>query len=67
VKEYLSQKGVTFTEYDVSRDEARAKEMMEKAHQMVVPVVAVDGKVIIGFNTKELDAALSGSAGESGK
>jgi glutaredoxin 3 len=58
VKEYLSQKGVTFTEYDVSKDAGKAKEMMEKAHQMGDPVTAVEGKVIVGFNQKELDEAL---------
>ena len=59
-KEYLSKKGITFTEYDVGKDRDKAKEMISKSGQMGVPVITVGEEVIVGFNQKQLDAALVG-------
>ena len=58
VKEYLSQKGVTYTEYDVANDREKAKEMIHKSGQMGVPVILVDNEVVIGFNKAKLDELL---------
>ncbi len=57
-KDYLRQKGVTFTEYNIARDMQRADEMVKKSGQMGVPVIDVNGKIIVGFNQPELDRAL---------
>ena len=66
-KRFLSDKGVQFREYDVSRDQAAAAEMMALTGQMGVPVITVDGQVVIGFDRARLDTLLvKGSAG-SGK
>jgi glutaredoxin 3 len=59
VKEYLSQKGVPFEEYDVSRDQRAAEDMVNKTGQMGVPVIIVDGQVVIGFNRPRLDDILN--------
>ena len=58
VKNHLKKKQVPFEEYDVSRDERRAEEMIHKSGQMGVPVTEVNGRVIIGFRPAEIDAAL---------
>ena len=58
-KEYLSQKGVAYTEHDVAVDKEKAKEMIEKSGQMGVPVVIVGNEVVIGFNQALLDRLLS--------
>lgn len=58
MKEYLSQKGVTYTEYDVANDREKAKEMIQKSGQMGVPVILVDSEVVIGFNKAKLDELL---------
>ena len=58
-KEYLSNKGVSFTEHDVAEDREKAKEMIEKSGQMGVPVILVDDEVIVGFNEGKLDGLLS--------
>jgi len=58
VKEYLSQKGVKYTEYDVAQDREKAKEMIQKSGQMGVPVILVDSEVVIGFNRAKLDELL---------
>jgi len=59
VKEYLSQKGVTYTEKNVAQDREAAKEMIAKTKQMAVPAIIIDDKeIIIGFNQPQLDALL---------
>ena len=57
-KEYLSQKGISYTDVDVSSDTAKSKEMVEKSGQMGVPVVDINGTIIVGFNKDKMDAAL---------
>jgi glutaredoxin len=59
VKEFLSQKGVAFKDYDVSRDRAAAQEMMSKTGQAGVPVIIIDGQTIVGFDRARLEQVLS--------
>ncbi|UCD08756.1 MAG: hypothetical protein JSU79_10415 [Dehalococcoidales bacterium] len=59
MKEYLSQKNVTYTEYDVAQDKDKAREMVEKSKQMGVPVVMVDDDIVVGFNQSVLDELLA--------
>lgn len=61
VKEFLSQRGVKFTEHDVSADRAAADEMVRKSGQMGVPVITVDDKVVIGFDRARLEQLLANS------
>jgi glutaredoxin 3 len=64
VKNFLSQSGVKFDEYDVSRDQAAAQEMIEVSGQMGVPVIVVDDEVIVGFDRPRLQALIaSGGSG----
>lgn len=58
VKRYLKENRVPFTEYNVASDLKRADEMMKKSGQMGVPVVDINGRVIVGFNQAEIDRAL---------
>jgi S1-C subfamily serine protease len=53
--EFLSQKGVPFTEVDVSRDHAAALEMVRRSGQQGVPVITVDDQVIVGFDRPRLE------------
>ena len=57
-KEFLMEKNVEFTDIDVSRDQARAQEMIDKSGQMGVPVIDVDGNVMVGFDKKALAKAV---------
>lgn len=58
-KEYFDEHGVTYENYDVANNENARKEMIEKSGQMGVPVIDIDGKIIIGFNKLEIDKALN--------
>jgi len=57
-KAYLTEKNIPFESVDVSSDQAAQKEMIEKSGQMGVPVLDIDGKIIIGFDVGEIDKAL---------
>jgi glutaredoxin 3 len=59
VKAYLHQRGVPFTEYDVSRDRQAASEMVRLSGQQGVPVVLIDGQVVVGFNRPLIDQLLA--------
>ncbi len=58
VKDYLTEKKVGFVDYNVGEDQVKAEEMVKKSGQMGVPVVEIDGNVIIGFNRPEIDRLL---------
>lgn len=58
-KEFLKEKHVEFEDVDVSADRDRAKEMVEKSGQMGVPVIDVDGKIIVGFDQNKLEELIS--------
>jgi glutaredoxin-like YruB-family protein len=59
VKEYLSQKNITYVDYDVAKDQERLKEMLQKSGQLSTPVILVNDDVLIGFNKSKLDKLLS--------
>ena len=58
-KDYLIQKGITFTDINVAEDREKAKEMIQKSKQMGVPVVIIDDDVVVGFNQAKLDSLLA--------
>jgi glutaredoxin-like YruB-family protein len=51
-KNFFKQNGVKFKEIDVSANHAAAHEMIEKSGQMGVPVVDIDGEILVGFQPK---------------
>ncbi len=57
-KDYFDEKGVEYTEYNVAEDAAKRAEMLERTQQMGVPVIDVDGEVVIGFNEAKLEELL---------
>lgn len=57
-KNYLQQLGVAFTEVNVEQDAQAAREAVEKSGQMGVPVIDVNGTIIVGFDRPTLDHAL---------
>ena len=63
-KEFFGEKGVEFSDVDVSVDEEARNQMVEKSGQMGVPVIMVsdeDGsneEIIVGFNEPKLTELL---------
>ena len=62
-KGFLSECSVEYEEIDVSRDRAAAEEMVSLTGQMGVPVIVVDGQVVLGFDRIRLEHLLSGNGG----
>ena len=58
-KEYLSQKGITYQEFDVGKDKEAAQEMMRVSSARNVPVIVIGKEVIVGFDSTQIDAALN--------
>ncbi|HEY4506730.1 MAG TPA: Uxx-star family glutaredoxin-like (seleno)protein [Candidatus Paceibacterota bacterium] len=49
-KEYFKKNNFEYTEYDVSTDKVKQQEMLNKTHQMGVPVIVINDKVVVGFD-----------------
>jgi len=58
-KEFLSQKGYKFTEYDVTKDRAALDEMVKLSGARSVPVIAACNDVMVGFDKTRLEQMLS--------
>jgi len=43
---------------DISKDEKKKQEMIQKSGQISVPVTEIDGKIIIGYKISEIKGAL---------
>lgn len=53
-KEFFTEKGVQFTNYDVSQDAAKREEMIKMTGQLGVPVIVIGGDVMVGFDRNRL-------------
>ncbi|MCF7908468.1 MAG: glutaredoxin family protein [Candidatus Omnitrophica bacterium] len=58
VKDYLTSKSIAYQNFDVSQDAAAREEMVKISGQMGVPVISIDGKIIIGFDKDKIDSFL---------
>ncbi|MEK7451297.1 MAG: glutaredoxin domain-containing protein [Patescibacteria group bacterium] len=59
-KDFFKQKRVEYEEFNVAENEAAREEMMNKSHQLGVPVIDINGAIIVGFNPSEVGKALAG-------
>ncbi len=57
-KAFFKEHNVQYQELDVASDAKAREEMIQKSGQFGVPVVAIDGKIIIGFDQPRLKEAL---------
>lgn len=57
-KSFFRHNNIAFTEYNVANDRRRAEEMARKSGQMGVPVIDINGKIVVGFNRPEIEQAL---------
>lgn len=58
LKEYLQEKAVQFENFDVGQNKEALKEMKDKSGQFGVPVIDIDGKIIVGFDKEEINKTL---------
>ncbi len=53
-KDWLNEKQIPFTDYNVGEDMAKRKEMVEITGQLGVPVIKIGDEVMIGFNPEQM-------------
>jgi glutaredoxin-like YruB-family protein len=57
-KDFLKENKIAFQDIDVSKDQAKAQEMIEKSGQMGVPVIDINGTIIVGYDKEAIKKAL---------
>lgn len=58
VKQYLTEKGIAFTDHNVAEDKTAREEMVAKSGRMAVPVILVNDQVVVGFDRTRLEELL---------
>ena len=57
-KQFLKENNIQFTDIDVSGNQEKAQEMIKLSGQMGVPVIDIDGAIIVGFDKDKIKEAL---------
>ena len=57
-KQFLEDNNIEFENIDVSSDQQKVQEMVEKSGQMGVPVLDIEGEIIVGFDKEKISQAL---------
>ncbi len=65
LKEFLSRKGVTYEEIDVTRNPAAVRDLIDVYHSNMTPTIVIDGEVIIGFDRARIDALVAADTASS--
>jgi glutaredoxin-like YruB-family protein len=58
LKEFLKENNIEFEDINVAEDAVAREEMITKSNQMGVPVVEIDGEIIIGFDREKISKLL---------
>lgn len=58
-KEFFKENNISYQEHDVSSDAKAREEMINKSGQMGVPVIDVEGEIVIGFDKEKLSELLN--------
>ena len=58
-KDFLKENNIEFESKDVAEDEAARNELLEKSGRMGVPVLDINGTIIVGFNQEAIEKALN--------
>ena len=57
-KQFLKDNNIIFEDVDVSSNQQATQEMIQKTGQMAVPVLDIEGEIIVGFDKERIKAAL---------
>ncbi len=57
-KEFFKKNNVSYEEFNVAEDERAREEMINKSHQLGVPVIEINGEIMVGFDRNSLAKAL---------
>ena len=59
LKKFLEEHNIEFEDIDVSQNEEAAKEMIEKSGQMGVPIIEINGEIVVGFEKEKISTLLN--------
>lgn len=59
LKEFLKDNKIEFEDLDVSQDSAAREEMIKKSGQMGVPVIEINGEIVVGFDKEKISKLLN--------
>lgn len=54
LREFFKSKNIVFEDIDVSQDEKLTEDLIQKSGQMGVPVVEIDGEIVVGFDREKI-------------
>ncbi|RCX18780.1 glutaredoxin-like YruB-family protein [Anaerobacterium chartisolvens] len=57
-KKYFDSKNISYDDVDVSTDRNAAAEMVSKSGQRGVPVIDINGSIIVGFDKDKIDSLI---------
>ena len=57
-KQFLKENNIKFEDIDVSVNQDKAQEMIKKSGQMGVPVLEIDGEIVVGFDKDKIKEVL---------
>ncbi|MBI5399606.1 thioredoxin family protein [Candidatus Saganbacteria bacterium] len=57
-KTFLAENNIAFEEIDVAANQAASQEMISRSGQMGVPVIDIDGQLVIGFDKNKVKKLL---------
>ena len=54
IKSFFKTNGMDYVDYDISKNMEKRKEMIEKTGQMGIPVIDIEGEIVIGYNEPKI-------------
>ena len=57
-KDFLTENNISFTDHNVAEDAEKRQEMLEKTGQMGVPVIDIEGEIMVGSNEEKMKELL---------
>lgn len=57
-KEFFAKNNVAYEEHNVASDLKAREDMVNKSHQLGVPVIDIDNQIVVGFDQKTLEGLL---------
>lgn len=59
LKQFLKERNIEFEEIDVGENPKAVKDLIEKSGQMGVPVIDIDGEIVVGFDKEKISQLLN--------
>lgn len=58
VMAYFDKQGIKYEVRDIEKDKQASKEIVDKSGQMGIPVIDIDGTIIVGFDRARINTVL---------